>query len=80
MFVFVRTVVLLDKLMIDAMESLNLGYELIKYVNINRLFLDDKVYCKEKQCCLLDINSTISLLESQQPLLMFKKKRKKKHN
>lgn len=39
---FVQSELLLEKLMIDTMKPLNFGYELMKYVNINRLILDSK--------------------------------------
>lgn len=58
--------ILPEKLMSDTMKSLNFGYELMKYVNINRLTLDNQL-CSDYSLSKCEMSS---LLESQQPLLM----------
>lgn len=48
--IFAQSELLLEKLIIDAMKSFNFGYELMKYVNINRLLLENNQLYSDRQC------------------------------
>lgn len=51
--IYVQSKLLFEKLMIDTMKSFNSGYELMKYVNINRLLFDNNQVLSDWGCLKL---------------------------